>query len=1029
MSITRSAIEKNRITAIGLLVVILAGYSAYQTIPRAEDPGFTVRTALVITRLPGASPERIEELVTDKVEKALQEIPEVDYLRSESKTGVSIVYVNVQERFTAMRPIWDDVRRKAERAAADLPEGTIGPLVNDEFGDVYGIVLTLTGEGYSFQELQEVADRARDEFLALDMAAKVSISGGQDERIFVEYSNARLADLGLTPSILSAALEAQNIVIPGGNITIGPERLALEPSGNYESLEDLRQTVLTLPGQSEPVYLQDIATISRGYVDPPRTMVFAGGEPALALGISLVDGGNIELLGQQVREVFDRLTRDYPIGLEMEVLAFQPDVVTRKVDDFVGNLVQAIAIVVGVMLVSLGLRTGVLVAALIPMTMIATILIMSSVGIGLDQVSLAALIIALGMLVDNAIVMSESIMVQMQQGKDRLAAAVESANELRVPLLISSLTTAAAFLPIALAQSTTGEYTRSIFFVVTIALLSSWVLALTMTPLLCYLFLKVGHASENDETFDTRTYRLYRRFLLTLLRRKYATLLAVVVLFVGSLALFRFVPKAFFPPSERPVVLGDISLPVGTDIRETGRVMVSVQDFVRDSLVGPGGVVTDWAVWVGEGPPKFRLSFNPEPASPEYGFIFLNTANGEVRQEVVDRLDAFVFRTVPDASATFQTISEGPPVRAPIEVRLSSRDSDALFTAVADLKGMLEREEGFTTVTDDWGPQAKKLVVSVNEPRARRAGLTNRDIAVSLQASLSGVQTTEFREDEDVIPVIMRSVIADREDLGKLESLNVLSQFSGRSVPLKQVADVTLEWEPAKVIRRDGVRTVTLSSFLEGGLSATEANARVVPYVESRLGEWGDVAYALGGEVEASQSANRAIAAQLPLAGFIIVILLVGQFNSLRRAAIVLATIPLGLIGVILGLLAFRSYFGFMTLLGIISLAGIVINNAIVLLDRIRIEEEEVGRDPAAAVVEAAQRRMRPILLTTATTIGGLIPLYLGGGLMWEPMAVAIMAGLAFATLLTLGFVPVLYAILFRVPFESYRYASTGAQG
>jgi multidrug efflux pump subunit AcrB len=479
---TRLAIERNRVTYVALILIAVGGVYSFFNLPQAEDPGFVIRVAMVATYLPGASPERVENLVTDKIEEVVQEIPELDFVNSQSRTGVSLVFVNIKERYKNMRPIWDDLRRKIDRIRGDLPEGHIGPFVNDEFGDVFGVVLTMTAEGYTYAEAKEIADQVRDELLRIEEVAKVEIYGAQDERIFVEYNTARLAELGISAGQLRYILRNRNIIIPGGDVLVGRERLQLEPSGNFASLEDLRRTVIKLPNSPEVVYLEDVAEIHRGYIDPPEIVVRSSGERALGIGISLREGGNILKLGKEVGRVIDGLQRRYPIGIEFELIADQPGRVDRKVQEFVGNLFQAVAIVMLVMLISLGLRTGLVVSTLIPAAMLMSLLVMYLLDVGLDQMSLAALIIALGMLIDNAIVMSESIMVQIGEGKPALQAAVDSGSELRVPLLTSSLTTSAAFLPIYLAKSSAGEYTGVLFVVVTITLLCSWILALTMTP-------------------------------------------------------------------------------------------------------------------------------------------------------------------------------------------------------------------------------------------------------------------------------------------------------------------------------------------------------------------------------------------------------------------------------------------------------------------------------------------------------------------------------------------------------------------
>ena len=1032
MDLTRAAIEKNRITAVVLLLVLAGGLSAYRGMSRAEDPGFTIRAAQVMTRFPGASPERIEQLVTDPIEEAIQELPEIDFISSTSKTGVSIVMVNVREEFDDMRPIWDDLRRKVERAAPELPEGVIGPQVNDEFGDVFGIVVTLTGDGYSYAELKGVADEVRDELLRVPDVARVDIYGAQDERIFVDYDNARLAELGLSPQQLRSILESANIIIPGGSIRTGVERVALEPTGNFESVADLRRTVVTLPGRPEIVFLEDLAEISRGYVDPPSSRVYASGAPALALALAMRDGGNMVTLGEGVTREIERLQAIYPIGVDFDVVAFQPEIVEGKVREFMVNLGQAVAIVLAVMLIFLGPRTGLVVASLVPMAMIASLLVMAFLDIGLDQMSLAALIIALGMLVDNAIVMAESIMVRMAAGRRPVEAAVGSARELRVPLLISSLTTAAAFLPIALAQSTTGEYTAPIFKVITIALLSSWLLALTMTPLLCVLFLRVRPVAAG-ERFAGRFYRAYRGLLVACLRRPAPTLAVVVGVFLLAMQGLRIIPSIFFPPSDKAIFTAAYELPAGTSIERTLAVVEAVDRFIGTELrageVSEG--IINWATFAGNGGPRFYLAHNPQPPNPQYAFSLLNaTSRGVITDELIPRIAAFCRERFPELDVKLNPLQLGPPVRAPVQVRLSGREPDRLFDLVDAVKAELRSIPGATTITDDWGMRSKKLVVAIDQPRARRAGVTSQDVAISLQTALSGFETTQYREGETIIPVTLRSTLASRTDVTKLDSLNVYAQATGAAVPLLQVADAAVTWEPSTIRRRGRLKTVTVSSELAPGVVASDVVARLRPWLDAAQAGWTPgYRYEFGGEEETSGRANQSIAEQLPMAGLIILLLLVGQFNSFRRTAIILLTIPLGLIGVVAGLLLAQSYVGFMTLLGIIALAGIIINNGIVLIDRIRIEIDDNGLDPPRAVIEAAQGRFRPILLTTATTVAGLLPLWFGGGPMWEPMAIAIIFGLLGATVLTLGVVPVLYSLFFRVRFDGFRYRGGSLSG
>ncbi|KZY73308.1 acriflavine resistance protein B [Oleiphilus sp. HI0071] len=1016
MTLTNAAITNNRTTWILFAVLMLAGVQAFKDLPRAYDPGFIIRAAQVVTYLPGASSDRMEELVTNQIEQVVQEIPELDFVTSTSKTGVSIVVANIKENYTSMRPIWDDLRRKIQAVTPDLPEGIIGPVVNDEFGDVYGIVIALTAEGYTYSEMKTIADNARDDLLNLEDAAKIDLLGIQDERVFVEYDNAKLTELNLSPAILSSMIKSRNIIVPGGSIVIGNERIELEPSGNFETVDDIGNTILPIPGSKNVVYLRDIARVKSGYVDPPSSLVRFKGEDAIGIAISMREGGNNIELGNQVQRELARLSQEYPIGVDFNVVNFSPKEVDDKVKGFVLNLLQAIAVVAAVMLLSLGLRTGLIVSLLIPASMLAALLVMINLEIGLDQISLAALIIALGMLVDNGIVMSESILVQMKEGKSPMESALSSANELKMSLLTSSLTTAAAFLPIYLAESAVGEFTASLFKVVTITLLCSWLISMTVVPMLCVHFLKVDdHVGSESSAWQQR----YERFLRVCLRYRSLVLVGIAGAFVGAVLLMQQVPKIFFPPSDRLYFKMEVEFPIGADIEATASMTALFDRFLEKNLEvneERDSGVTSWVSYIGQGGPRFVLNHTPEPASPNYSLFIINVSDQSVIDESMRALDEFAINTFPDLKITLKRIENGTPVKNPVEYRLYADDVETLFERANQLKAKMASVPELRNIVDDWGIQSKKFEVVIDQARARRAGISSEDIAVSLQTGLSGLELTEYRRGEDIIPVMLRSQAADRQDIAKLEGLSVYVQSSGESLPLKQVADLRLIWEPAKILRRDRKKSITIGAQLTGDATAIEGFSRVTPWLEKQAKKWElGSGFELGGEIESSGKANDSITEKLPVAAFIILILLVAQFNSLRKSAIILVTIPLGFIGVSVGLFLANSFFGFMTLLGVISLAGIVINNAIVLLERIDLEIEDNGLAPFEAILSAGKRRLRPILLTTATTVLGMLPLYFGGGLMWEPMAVAIIAGLLFSTVLTLVLVPVLYSLLYRV--------------
>ena len=1016
MNITRMAITNNRTTFMLLIVILFFGVNAYKNMPKDYDPGFIIRTAQVITQFPGASPERVEMLITDKLERVIQELPELDFVKSESRTGISIISVNIKESYRNLRPIWDNLRRKIDAAQSQLPAESFPSIVNDEFGDVFGIVIGLTAEGYNYRDMKTIADQAKDAMLRLTEAAKVEIFGEQQEHIFLEYDNAHLANLGISPSQLSEQLSSRNIVISGGSIILGDEQITLEPSGNFENIDEIKRTIIQIPGSERLLYLSDLVTVKRSYVDPMQTKVSLSGEQGLAIAIAMRQGGNNILLGQQVNELIANFNQIYPIGVEFATVSFLPFDVEKKVNDFSSSLIQAVIIVTLVMLLSLGFRTGLIVAVLIPSSMIFGILIMSFFDIGIDQISLAALIISLGMLVDNGIVMSESIMVSMEKGKKAIDAAVDSANELKIPLLTSSLTTAAAFLPIFLAESATGEYTASLFKVVSITLLCSWILSMTVIPMLCVKFMKV---KKTTQLFDSRLFVGYRTLLFNLLRFRWLTLLVTLGLFITAVWGLSFVPKLFFPPSDRAFFKMELEMPMGTTLAATERVTQQVERFIRAELQANterDTGVTNWVTYLGNGGPRFLLTHNPKPTSSNYALMIINLSSKDLVDETMVKLERYSLATFPDLLVKLRKIENGAPIANPVEVRINGAEAEQLFVIVEQVKQRMAQINGVKAISDNWGMPIKKLQVDINQSRARRAGVTSKDIATSLQTSLSGLELSQYREGDIVIPITLRTQADDRQDIGKLQALAVYSQATGSSVPLTQIADIKVVWQSAKILRRDRLKTITIGGQIDNTITANQAFKELLPWLEAQQKNWPlTYTFELGGEYETSGKANKSIGEKLPIAGFIILLLLIAQFNSVRKALIILLTIPLGLIGVTSGLLIGQSFIGFMTLLGIISLAGIVINNAIVLLERIKIEQQLLPDNQCQAIINATQQRLRPIVLTTATTIFGLIPLYLGGGEFWEPMAIAIIGGLLFSTVFTLGVIPVVYAVLFSI--------------
>ncbi|MDE2890163.1 MAG: efflux RND transporter permease subunit [Gemmatimonadota bacterium] len=1022
MNLARIALENNRVTIVVLLVVALLGLFGYQTMPRDSMPPYTVRVASVVTGFPGAGPERVEALITSRIEEGAQELPELKTVTSESRTGLSIVSVELKQEVhpESLQLVWDRLRRKIETIRSDLPEGIHGPQVNDDgVGVVYGIVIGLTGDGFTFAELESCAKDLRDDLIKLPDAAEVIISGIQEERVYLQFNDARLAELGLSAQKIKNSIASTNIVFSGGEVSLEEERLVLEPTGSYADLDDLGRTMIAV-GKGGSVYLGDVTRIVRAYETPRQRLVKINGQPGLALSVALSEGANIIKLGQEIDELVALHQARLPLGIALNRVASQDLEVEKSVTNFTSNLLQSVAIVLLSMLLFLGLRTGLVVASLIPMTIVATLFFMGLLDIGLNQVSLAALIMALGMLVDNAIVVSEAIVVKMEKGTDARDAAIESARELAVPLLVSSLTTSAAFLSFFLAASIMGEMMGPLFSVITIALLSSWLFSLTMVTLLAVFFVRVKRqaAESGKSTFIDRLNSRYKALLLKALGRPYPFMGIIAGLFLLSLLGFGLLPFIFFPDSERNLLTVNLNLPLGTRIETTTDRVDRLESYIADSLLVSGKRhrgITDWATFVSEGPPPYDLGYQPGEANSGYAHMLANTSSGEDNQWIIDRLNGFCFRSFPDADVQVSRLAGGGGGRD-VAVRITGPDPNELFGLAERIKQRLNGISGAQNIGDDWGPKIKKIVVDIDQSRTRNAGLTNQDIALSLQTALTGFNTGAFRDGDLSLPIVLRNESSQDVDVRQLESINIYAQGSGENVPLGQVARIVPQWQLAKIKRRDLYRTMTVTCDAKSGFTAQDITDVLIPWLDEDRKSWKPgYHYELGGESEQSSEAMSAVVAKLPLSGFIILALLIVQFNSFRKTFIVLSTIPLGLIGVIAGLLVFRSFFGFFAFLGLISLAGIVINNAIVLLDRIQIELDRSGKASVEAIVAAAQQRFRPILLTTCTTTLGLIPLYLGGGLMWEPMAVAIMVGLLFATVITLMFVPVSYKLLFAV--------------
>ncbi len=1031
MNLTQFSINNNRVVLSILGVVMLMGLVGYESLSRDSMPPYTIRVASIVSSFPGASPERVEELVTDKIEKVAQELPELKKVTSTSRTGLSVVQVELvmQVEPQDLQAVWDRLRRKLSNIQG-LPDGVQPQLKDDGIGEVFGIAVGLTSDGYSFSDMKTYADDIRNDLIKLSDAAKVEINGDQEERVFVEFDNARLKSFGLTSNRLQNLISSTNILSSGGQINVEDERIILEPTGNFDDISDIQEMLIPVGEEGNQVIpLKDITNVRKGYINPSTQIVRINGKDALSLHVSLKKGANIIKLGEELNVVIDQWRGKLPVGLEVSRLASIDNYIDLKISDFIGNLLQSIGIVLAVMLIFLGFRTGLVIASLIPIVTITTLFIMGLIGVGLNQITLAALIMALGMMVDNGIVVAESVMVKMENGANVKKAAIDSCSELFTPLLISTLTTSAAFLSFYMAESVMGDIMGPIFVVITIALLSSWIIALSITTLFCVFFLKVGRPEEKRESFLDRLINelkaKYKDLILIALAWKRTVLVGIVGLFVLSILGFGLLAFVFFPDSDRNMITADINLPEGTKIQRTQEMVSAIELFMKNNLQvsqdNPDGIV-DWSAYIGEGPSAYDLGYNPDEANSNYAHILINTSNFLVNNEMVKKLDSFTFASFPNADIKVGLLGSGGG-GTPIEIKVSGDDPDKLAEISQTIKAKLFELSGTKNIKDNWGPKGKKFIIDIDQSKAQLAGVTNQDIATSLQTVLDGFRTGEYRENDKSIPIVMLSNQNQQQSLASLETLNIYAQSSGKSVPLLQVASILPKWQYTRIKRLNLTRTINVSSELTEDGNASAITAEITPWLEEQAASWGTgYSYKLGGDAESTAENMGAVASYLPLSAFIIVMLLIIQFNSFRKTVMIVCTIPLGIIGMVLGLLIFKVPFGFMAFLGVISLAGIVINNAIVLVDRIEIEENEIKRKPQDAIIAACLQRFRPILLATFTTVLGLIPLYLGGGEMWEPMAVTIMVGLLFGTVITLLFIPALYSILYKINYKEYKF-------
>jgi multidrug efflux pump len=1011
-----------------LVLVTLFGVLSYGRLAQSEDPPFTFKVMVIRTLWPGATARQVQEEVTDRIARKLQETPNVDFQRSYSRPGESTLFFTIKDAAppSQVPDTWYQVRKKVGDIAYTLPTGVQGPYFNDEFGDVYVNLYALEGDGFSPAQLHDYAERLRTELLRVPDVNKVDFIADQEQRVYVEIANAQLAKLGLTPQQIADAVDAQNSVSGAGLYTTADDRVYVRPSGQIQDIDKLADTLIRVNGRV--IRLGDIADIKRGYTDPPSEFMRVGGKTVLGIGVTMAASGDVIALGKKLDAETARLGTALPAGLKLVEVASMPHAVGRSIDDFVEAVAEAIAIVLVVSLISLGFRTGMVVVISIPLVLAATTLCMYLFHIGLHKVSLGTLILALGLLVDDAIIAVETMAVKLEQGFDRLHAAAFAYTSTAFPMLTGTLVTVSGFLPIALAKSATGEYTRSIFEVSAIALLLSWLAAVVVIPLLGYHILSEhptrrafgfhrdasSHAvtaappAAHHDVYDTPFYRRLRGWIGWCVDHRKRVLGVTLALFVVGLAGFTLVPQQFFPSSDRPELLVDLRLPEGASLAATLR---EAQRF--ESTLGARPEIDHYVDFVGAGAPRFYLPLDQQLAAPNFAQFVVTAKSVKDREKLAGMLAEALRTDYPSLRTRISRLENGPPIGFPVQFRVSGPEIGTVRQLSEEVAGVMRANPDTTNVQFDWDEPAERSVhFEVDQTKARQLNISSRDIENYLQMSLTGFTITQFRERDKLIGVDLRAPPRDRVDPSQIERLAIPSQ-DGTAVPLSALGRFTYGLEYGVVWERDRQPTITVQSDVQHNAQGIDVTTRIdkaLAALRLRL----PVGYRveIGGAVEENAKAQGSINAQMPLLAVAVLVFLMVQLQSFSRVMMVVLTAPLGLIGVVIALLLFRMPFGFVAMLGTIAMFGIIMRNSVILVDQIE-QDIHLGHGRFEAVIGATVRRFRPITLTAAAAVLALIPLLRSN--FFGPMATALMGGITVATVLTLFYLPALYALWFRV--------------
>lgn len=1036
------SVRNKRVSFAAMFLLLLGGVMGYMNLGRLEDPEFTIKEALIITPYPGASAEEVAREVTNPIEIACQQLGQLERVESESSRGRSVVRAVMKDRYNRHRipQVWDELRRKIADAQPNLPPSVRGQsVVVDDFGDVYGVFLAITGEGFTYPELRRYAEFLRRGLTKVQDVKKVELFGEQQEVVFLEISRNRLAQLGINEEQIYAQLQARNVVSNSGRVLVGDRFLPIDPKGGFESAEDMLELVIGSDKTGKQLFLRDVATIERGYQDPPRRLLRFDGKPAVGIGISTIQGGNVVRMGEGVREFLASQAGEQPLGIEIGEINFQPEAVTIATDAFVFNLMKAVTIVFIVLLIAMGFRAGMIIGGILLLTILATILLMYFSDILMERISLGAFIIALCMLTDNAIVVTESIKVRVEKGEDKMLVIRESVAQNQWPLLGATAIAVIAFAAIGLSEDSTGEYCNSLFWVILISLALSWVTAITFTPLLCYMFFKPDKAAAERDPYAAAPFRMYRQLLIWALRLRWVTLATVLAMFVAAVYGFGHVKQNFFPPATRPQFLVDAFLPSGTHIRDSEKFASEIEKYLKSQ-----DGVKHVSSFVGSGGLRFLLVYSPESQNSAFVQFLVNVDDENKIAGLVEKVQEHLDNAYPDANVIAKKFLLGPGAGGRVQARLSGPDSGVLRQLSRKVREIYKEDGGAVCVRDDWAEQQSVVRPELHELQARRNGITRVDVANALSTGLEGRAVGFYREpgsagsgifpqETRLLPIVARPPENERRTVDAINSMQIWSPTAQRMIPMSQVASGTsAAWEDPMVMRRDRFSTVTVHADPRTGLPSqlfgrVRAKIEAIELPPGYKLEW-------GGEYEDSGRARAALAEPLPLAIVTIIFIVVCLFNSIRTTALLIMAVPLAIIGVTGGMLLTNSAFGFMALLGAIALAGEQIKNSIVLVDEFRTQMTDYNKPPYQAIVDGSVSRLRPVMLVAVTTILGMIPLLQDP--FFSAMAVTIMFGLGFACVLTMIVIPVLFVIFYNVhekggrtanPFAPYKPSESAA--